>query len=178
MHVCLRGWMLHMWHFLVYTLTTKKGHSKALICLICCISSSCDPILPLLPVSCFHFVSLCVCSSWKSIWEQCCPPNWPLTGTGAAASYSKSSCNDECAGASLTEDLFSIQWDTKREEAFNTNATICITSNCHFSRKWMGWGWDEGGSGILKSWLGGCWTTVGRCCCLPGEIDSERWGKD
>lgn len=80
--------------------------------------------------------------------------------------------------ASLSDGLFSIQWDTKREEAFNTNTTICVTRNCHFPRKWMCWGWDKGGTGMLQSWLGGCWTAVGHGCCLPGEMDSERWGKD
>lgn len=39
----------------------------------------------------------------------------------------KISRNDEFAGASRTEGLFSVQWDTKREEAFNTNTTLCTT---------------------------------------------------
>lgn len=80
--------------------------------------------------------------------------------------------------ASLSEGLFSIRWDTRREEAFNTNTTICITWNCHIPRKLMCRGWYEGGTGTLLHWLGGCWTAVGRGCCLSGELDSERWGKD
>lgn len=31
---------------------------------------------------------------------------------------------------------------------------------------------------MLQSWLRGCWTAVGCGCCVPGETDSERWGKD
>ncbi len=54
---------------------------------------------------------------------------------GSGLQQLASSWNDECAVASLTEDLFSTQQDTKRKEAFNANATICITWNCHFHRK-------------------------------------------
>lgn len=66
-----------------------------------------------------------------------------------------------------------IQRDTKQEEAFNTHATICITWNCHFARKWMCWGWDRGrdwdapelaggsldrcGPRLLSPWRDGQW---------------------
>lgn len=56
----------------------KKGYSQLncinVINLMCCTSSSSDPLLPPLPV--FHFVCLRVCSLWKSIREPLCPPNW------------------------------------------------------------------------------------------------------
>lgn len=140
---------------------------------MCSISSGSDPISPLLPVSCLHFVCLCVCSLWKSIREHHCPPNWSLKGIRASYVLTQWWM---CRMETFQMVFFCILCDMKSEEAFSTNTTMCVTWNCHFPRKWMCWGWDEEGTGMLQSWLGGCWTAVGRGCCLPGEMDSEGEG--
>ena len=74
----------------------------------------------------------------------------------------------------LLEVCFLYSETHKREKAFITDTTICITRNCHFPRKWMGQGWNEGGvlhaPDLQRELLDCCWPW------LLSPLRDGQWG--
>lgn len=101
------------------------------------ISSYFDPTLPLLPDSLFHFLCFRVCSVKINVGSVLSSQLAAQMDMGCNSLGPHSVINVHWLA--LQKACFSIQWGTKWEEAFNTNATVCIASNCHFQEnEWAG----------------------------------------
>ena len=130
--VCLRGMLVHT-HVLVHILVADTGYGKAQLYpsdfgdVVHQLSFDLIPHRLPVCVSLSLSFSLSLCLFFVKINLRAMLSSQLATQRDMGCSTLSPHAMINVQRLALLKVCFSIQWDTKREDAFNTNATLCIT---------------------------------------------------